>query len=306
MINFAGTYTALITPFSPNGEGLDLARLTEQVSRQAASGMTGIVPCGTTGETPTLNESEYRTVVRHATDAAQRHGLTVIPGAGSNATSHAIELHRFCNDVGAHASLQVTPYYNRPSQEGIYRHFMAIAESCDLPLVLYNIPSRCGRLIEMPTIQRLARHPNIVAIKDATGDLRQAKETLASTDLIVLSGDDPLTLPLMTIGGHGVVSVLSNVLPRRVLGLVAACRDGRWEEAVSLHRSLIALASTLLECDVNPVPIKTAMALLGWDSGAVRLPLCLANSEVIEQVRTQLNACGLTPAANHTSLEKTA
>ena len=306
MIDFSGAYTALITPFAESGEGLDLARLTEQIARQKEGGMTGIVPCGTTGETPTLSESEYRTVVRHCTEAAHRLGLTVIPGAGSNSTHHAIEQHRFCCEVGAHPSLQVTPYYNRPSQEGIYRHFMAIADSCELPIVVYNIPGRCSRLIEIETIQRLAEHPHIVAIKDATGSIEQAREIIKSTDLLVLSGDDPLTLPLMTIGGGGVISVLSNILPRRVIGLVAACRDERWEEAVSLHRRLLALASTLLEADVNPVPIKTAMGLLGWDSGVLRLPLCIASPTLVDQIRHELEGCGLTEAAHHKPLEQTA
>ncbi|MDG2053273.1 MAG: 4-hydroxy-tetrahydrodipicolinate synthase [Phycisphaerales bacterium] len=306
MIDFSGAYTALITPFSRRGDMLDLPRLTEQINRQASYGMTGVVPCGTTGETPTLTNAEYRIVVRHAIKTARNLQLTVIPGAGSNSTHHAIQLHQFCHDVGAHASLQVTPYYNRPSQEGIYRHFMAIADSCDLPVVLYNIPGRCGRLIELNTIKRLASHPNIAAIKDATGDANQAKEILTDTDLVLLSGDDPLTLPLMALGGGGVISVLSNILPMRVMSLVAACREARWEEAVSLHRRLLTLASTLLECDVNPVPIKTAMALLDWDSGTVRLPLCASTSEVVNQVREQLKACGLTIAATHRSLEQTA
>lgn len=281
---FRGAFTAIVTPFSSDGSAVDFARLEANIRHQAQGNVTGIVPCGTTGESPTLTEHEHHAVVEKAVEIGKPLGLRVIAGAGSNNTAHAIDLHRFALRAGADASLQVNPYYNRPSQEGLYRHFMAIADSCDLPIMLYNIPGRTGVLLSADTIERLARHPNIRAMKDATGGLELASETVTRTDLALLSGDDPLTLPMASIGGVGVVSVVSNLVPDRVADLCSAFLDGDWERAQELHHALLPLARGLLSLDTNPVPLKTAMKHLGRDTGAFRLPLCPPSDDVARKI----------------------
>jgi 4-hydroxy-tetrahydrodipicolinate synthase len=270
---FTGAYTALITPFTDDAASVDVPRLTEQVAAQAEGGITGVVPCGTTGETPTLSDDEQRAVITHVVETAKGHGLRVMAGAGSNDTTHAVEMHRFAAGIGADAALHVCPYYNKPGQDGLYRHFSTIADACDLPVVLYNVPGRTGVTLATDTIVRLAAHPNVRAIKDATGGLTQACEVVSRTDLAVLSGDDPQTLPLMALGATGVVSVLSNVLPGAVSSLCRAMAAGDLEAARTLHYDCLPLARALLELDGNPVPVKTAMHLLGRDSGVVRSPL---------------------------------
>jgi 4-hydroxy-tetrahydrodipicolinate synthase len=294
---FQGAYTALVTPFSADGESIDFARLEKNIHAQAEGRISGIVPCGTTGESPTLSGREHRTVIERAIAVARPLGLQVIAGAGSNSTAHAIELHRFAHAAGADASLQVNPYYNRPSQEGLYRHFTAIADSCDLPIVLYNIPGRTGVCLSAETIERLAGHANIRAIKDATGTLDLAQATVARTELALLSGDDPLTLPMASIGGTGVVSVISNLVPDRVAALCSAFLADDWERARRIHLELLPLARALLSLDVNPVPVKTAMAILGRDTGSLRLPLVPPPSGVRRQIHDLLDQCGLLRAA---------
>lgn len=281
---FRGVFTALITPFTKDGTSIDFRRLQDNIRLQALAGVSGIVPCGTTGESPTLSEHEHRLMVEKTTDAARTNGLVVIAGSGSNNTEHAIQLHRLARAVGADASLQVSPYYNKPSQEGLFRHFMAIADSCDLPIVLYNIPGRTGVGLQIDLIERLAGHPNIVAIKDATGRLDLANEILLRTDLTVLSGDDPLTLPLSILGGSGVISVLANLLPGRVAAMWLAIDAGDWEKARSIHFELYPTAHALLSLDSNPVPVKTALALQDRDTGTVRLPLTPPSETVIEKL----------------------
>lgn len=294
MTAFRGVYTALVTPFTDKGGQIDLQRHTANLNRQSIAGVRGVVPCGTTGESPTLPDDEHKALVRHTIEIARPLGLQVIAGAGSNDTSHAIELHRFAHEHGADGSLQVSPYYNKPSQEGLYRHFSTIADSCDLPIVLYNIPGRTGVALTPETIERLAAHPNIVAIKDATGGLDTAGETILRTDLAVLSGDDPLTLPLLSIGGMGVISVLSNLLPDRVAAMVQAALDeGDWGAARTVHYELLPIAQSLLHLDSNPVPVKTALELLGLDSGDVRPPLAPASGKTREKIRQLLQAAGI-------------
>jgi len=288
---FRGVFTALITPFTADGESIDLTRLADNIRLQSLAGVTGIVPCGTTGEAPTLTEREHRQMVETATDQARALGLRTIAGAGSNNTAHAIHLHRLAAAVGADGSLQVNPYYNKPSQEGLYRHFMAIADACDLPVVLYNIPGRTGVCLTIETIVRLAAHPNIVAIKDATGGLDLVNETIALTNLSVLSGDDPMTLPMAILGGSGVISVLSNLLPGRVAAMWSAIEADDWAGARAIHHELYPIAKALLTLDANPVPVKTALALLGRDTGALRLPLTAPGAtgeKVIERLRAVL------------------
>ncbi|MCP3905498.1 MAG: 4-hydroxy-tetrahydrodipicolinate synthase [Planctomycetes bacterium] len=290
MIQFRGAYTALITPFTADGGAVDHDRIVAGVNRQADGGIAGVVPCGTTGETPTLSTDEYHRVIEHTIAAARQRGLAVIPGAGSNSTARAVEQHRFVASAGADAALQVTPYYNKPSQEGMYRHFMAIADSCDLPIVLYNIPGRTGVALTVETIIRLAAHPNVQAIKDATGRIDIAPQVVADTDLVVLSGDDPLTLPLALGGGSGVISIASNLVPDRVAMMCRAFLEGDWGTACSLHARLLPLARGLLTLDTNPVPLKIAMARLGWDTGAVRLPLCPPDDSVVRALDDLLEA----------------
>lgn len=281
----AGSFTALVTPFSADGSSVALDRLAEQVRFQAAAGITGVVPCGTTGETPTLTDAEYRAVVETTIETASPLGLAVVPGAGSNATARAVELHRFCAGLGADAALHVTPYYNKPSQEGLYRHFMAVADSADLPVILYVVPARTNVTMTPDLVERLAAHENIVAIKDATAGLALAEETIRRTNLAVLCGDDPLTLPFCSIGARGVISVLSNLIPDDVAELVRACLAGDWETARARHATVIEAATAILPLDVNPVPIKTAMRAAGRDTGAVRLPLCTPADAVAAQIR---------------------
>jgi 4-hydroxy-tetrahydrodipicolinate synthase len=281
---FHGCYTALITPFTEDGSRVDHARLAEQIAFQAEGTVTGVVPCGTTGESPTLLESEQREVIQRTVALARPLGLQVIAGTGSNCTRHAIEMHRFAAKAGADASLQVAPYYNKPSQEGLYRHFMAVADSCDLPVVLYNIPGRCGVALAPATVARLARHSNIVGIKEATGSMDSASEIAQRCPITILSGDDSLTLPFAACGARGVVSVVSNILPRAVQALCDAILEDRFAEAKRRHAELFPLCRGLLTLDVNPVPVKTAMRLLGRDAGTVRLPLAEASREAVETI----------------------
>ncbi len=285
-----GAYTALITPFTADGSAVDLDRLSDNIRHQAASGIAGVVPCGTTGESPTLTDQEHREVVEKTLEVAKPDGLQVVAGAGSNSTTHAVHLHRFAHAAGADAALHVCPYYNKPNQEGLYRHFMTIAESCGLPVVLYNIPGRTGVRLTGDTIVRLAANANIVAIKDATGSVDLAAEVAIRTDLVVLSGDDPLTLPIAVVGGVGVISVVSNIVPDRVAALCHAILDGDWDGARVLNGDLLALSRGLLTLATNPVPIKTAMAILGRDTGALRLPLCEPDPPVRRAIADLLKA----------------
>ena len=290
--DLAGAWTALVTPFSRDGAGsappIDLGRLAANIDHQSIAGITGVVPCGTTGETPTLTAAEYESVVVRTVEAARAHGLRVIAGAGGNDTRRAIDRHRFVADAGADAALHVTPYYNKPSQAGMHRHFSAIADACELPVVLYNVPGRTGVGLAIETIERLAAHPNIVAVKEASGDLGLAADIAARTGLTLLSGDDPLTMPMAVNGGRGVISVVANLLPDRVAAMVAAFLRTDWKEAIRRHHELLPIARAVLSLDANPVPIKAAMRLAGRDSGAVRSPLVEASEAVIARLRELL------------------
>ena len=294
MIDFRGCYTAIVTPFTADGIAVDEARLAEQIAFQADGGVRGIVACGTTGESPTLEEDEHRLVVETAIACGKARGLQVIAGAGSNSTRHAVALQKLAYEIGADAGLQVSPYYNKPSQEGLYRHFMTVADSCPLPVMLYNIPGRCGVAINPDTVARLARHPNIVAIKEATGSMDSASEIRQRCDITLLSGDDSLTLSFAACGSAGVVSVVSNLMPARVQALCDAFLTNRFDEAQEIHRELFPLAKGLLSLDVNPVPLKAAMKLLGRDTGAVRLPLADASKESVVRIGEILANFGLT------------
>ena len=292
-ITFHGCYTAVVTPFTSDGIAVDEARFAEQIAFQADGGVRGIVACGTTGESPTLEEDEHRLVVESAVTLGHARGLQVLAGAGSNCTRHAIELQKLAFELGADASLQVTPYYNKPSQEGIYRHFMTIADSCPLPIMLYNIPGRCGVAITPETVARLARHPNIVAIKEATGSMDSASEIRQRCGITILSGDDSLSLSFAACGSSGVVSVVSNLLPSRVQALCDAFLGNRFHDAQAIHQEIFPLARGLLSLDVNPVPLKAAMKLLGRDSGSVRLPLAEASKETVAKISEVLANFGI-------------
>lgn len=292
-IVFKGAYTAIVTPFSADGAAVDFERLEANIQHQAAGGVTGVVPCGTTGESPTLTDAEHRAVVEKTIEVARPLGLQVIAGAGSNNTKHAIHLHRFAQAAGADASLQVNPYYNKPNQEGLYRHFTAIADSCDLPIMLYNIPGRSAVAITAQTLQKLAAHPNIQAVKDATGSLDSASEVVSRTKLALLSGDDSLTLPMAAVGGVGVVSVVSNIVPDKVSALCNAFLGGDWDLARTLHGELFDLCRGLLSLDTNPIPVKAMMELLGRDTGSLRLPMTRAGKEAMESIRKLIDTLKL-------------
>lgn len=287
---FAGCTVALVTPFK-DGE-VDYPALKALVEWQIGQGTPILSPCGTTGESPTLSHDEHERVIATVVETSAGRAK-VLAGTGSNATSEAVRLTKFAAKCGADGSLQVAPYYNRPMQEGMYAHFAKVAESTDLPLMLYNIPIRTGRNIEPSTIERLAKLPSIVAVKEATGSLDQASEIILRTDLTVLSGDDSLTLPLLAVGGEGVVSVAGNIVPRPVMELIAAYERGDIAEARRRHTQLFGLCKDLLGIAVNPIPIKTAMQILGRGNGEMRLPLTPLDEAGLKALRKALAGAGL-------------
>jgi 4-hydroxy-tetrahydrodipicolinate synthase len=287
---FAGVTVALVTPFH-NGE-VDLATLRRLVDWHIEQGTDCLSPVGTTGESPTLDHEEHERVIAAVVEQA-RGRIKIVPGTGSNSTREAIRLTRFAQRAGADGALMVGPYYNKPTQEGYYRHFAAVAEACDLPIVLYNIPGRTASNIVPETIARLAEIPSIVAIKEATGSLDQASHIASLCDLTILSGDDSLTLPLMSIGGRGVVSVVGNLIPRDLKALVSSYEAGNTEEALRWHRKLFTLCRDMLSVATNPIPLKTAMKLLGRGNGELRLPMCPLDSAGEARIAQTLRAYGL-------------
>jgi len=267
---FTGAMVALVTPFQ-DGE-VDWETLDELIDFQLENGIDAIVPVGTTGECPTLSHEEHKKVIERVVKSAGGN-VPVIAGAGSNSTAEAIELTAFAKKVGADATLQVCPYYNKPTQEGFYQHFKAIAEEVDLPIVLYNIPGRCGAGMTPETIARLAELENIVAIKEATGSLDQASEITARCDITIISGDDSLTLPLASVGGKGVISVVANIVPADVKAMTDLILQGDFVSALKWHKKLFALSKGMLTLATNPIPIKAAMAMLNMMSEELRLPM---------------------------------
>lgn len=283
---FSGALTAMITPFR---EGrLDEERLREQIEYQIRAGIDGLVPVGTTGESPTLSFEEHERVITVTVEAA-RGRVPVIAGTGGNATTEAMELHGFAKRAGATACLSVIPYYNKPTQEGMYRHFMTLSEKVDLPIVLYNIPGRTGVMMSAATVARLYRSANVVAIKEATGSLDQASEIRAACDITILSGDDSLTVPLMSIGARGVVSVLSNLLPAEIKQITTAALAGDFRRAAMVHHRLFPLMRAMF-LDGNPVGIKYAMSAAGRDTGELRLPLWEASEGTKKQIGELMKA----------------
>ncbi|MCA9040292.1 MAG: 4-hydroxy-tetrahydrodipicolinate synthase [Planctomycetaceae bacterium] len=287
---FSGLTVALVTPFK-NGE-IDEPALRKLVDFQVEQGTDCVSPVGTTGESPTLSHDEHERVIGIVCEQAAGR-VKVVAGTGSNSTREAIRLTKFAKSVGADGSLQVAPYYNKPTQEGFYQHFKAIAEEVDIPLVLYNIPGRSAKNIEPETIIRLAEVPNIVAIKESTGSMDQASHILSGCDLTLLSGDDSLTLPLMALGGSGIVSVVGNIVPQDVKAMLNAFNAGNLAEAQKWHYKLFPLCRDMLSLATNPIPVKAAMQLLGRDTGEVRLPMTPLSDEQTASLRKTLTTYGL-------------
>lgn len=284
---FEGIYTALVTPFS-KGQ-LDLRRLENLVQSQIAGGVDGVVPAGTTGESPTLSPEEHLAVIQATIDFADKK-LLVLAGTGANSTSEAIHFTQEAEKLGADGSLQVTPYYNKPSQEGLFQHFCAVAQATKLPIILYSIPGRCGVSIDVHTVSRLRKAcPNIIGIKEAGGDADRVSRLRQALDqkFVILSGDDALTLPFLSVGANGAISVASNLLPGQVSRLVRSYLEGNHRESLAIHQKLYPLFKDLF-LETNPIPVKTALALCGRIEPELRLPLTPMSSDNREQLKQTL------------------
>jgi 4-hydroxy-tetrahydrodipicolinate synthase len=281
---FSGAFTALVTPFK-NGE-VDVEALESLVEFQIEGGIDGLVPCGTTGESPTLSEEEDRLVIETVVRVTAGR-VPVVAGTGSNNTASAIKYTKMAEEVGADGSLQVAPYYNKPTQEGLFRHYAAIAENTSLPLVLYNIPGRTNVTIAPETIAQLAEIPNIVGVKESTLSMNMVSDIkrLCGEEFDILSGDDPMTLPLLALGGTGVVSVASNIAPGAVSDMVAAMNSGDLARGREIHYGLLPLIRAL-SVETNPIPIKAAASLLGLCSDELRLPLVPMSGENLRNLQT--------------------
>ena len=289
---FQGSFVAMVTPFR-NGS-VDEAKLRELVEFHITNGTDGLIPCGTTGESPGLNHDEHRRVVEVVIETA-RGRIRVVAGTGSNSTAEAISLTKHAERAGAAGALVVNPYYNKPTQEGLYRHFRAVAESVAIPILVYNIQSRTAVNVETDTLARLVRDAkNVVGVKEASGSLDQMSQVIQACgpDFSVLSGDDNITLPLLAIGGSGVVSVIANIMPRETADLVHAALDGDWKRARDLHYRLFPLARAAF-LETNPIPIKEAMAMAGMIEPEFRLPMCRMGDANREKLRAILKTYAL-------------
>ncbi len=291
---FTGAYTAIVTPFTKAGN-VDEPRLKDLVEFQIANGIDGLVPCGTTGESPTLSHEEHNHVIESVVKFAAKR-CKIIAGTGSNCTDEAITLTKHAKDAGADASLQVSPYYNKPTQAGLYAHFRAIAEAAELPIIIYNIPGRCGVDVANDTTARLRRDlPKlIVGLKEATGNVDRVSQTraLVDKDFAILSGDDSLTLPMMAVGAVGVISVVSNIVPREVSDMVHAAHKNDFARAATLHARLFPLFKDAF-IETNPIPIKAALAMAGRIEETYRLPLVPMAENTRNQLKKTLAALGL-------------
>ncbi len=287
---FAGVGVAIITPFRDNK--LDVETLKKQIEFQIASGTNFLVPVGTTGESPTLSHDEHERVISEVIQLSAGR-CKVMAGTGSNCTAEALRLTRWAAKEGADASLQVAPYYNKPTQKGFYEHFKAIAEDVGIPHCVYNIPGRSAKNIEPETIAKLAELTNITMVKEATGSLDQCSQILNSTNLTVLSGDDSLTLPMMSVGGEGVISVAGNIVPGDVVQMVKAALAGDFVTASRWHHKLFPLCRDMLSLSTNPIPVKGAMKLLGRDMGELRLPMTALEPDQFEVLTRTLRTYGL-------------
>ena len=286
-----GVYTALVTPMC-NGE-VDYDTLRKLVEMQITGGVAGIVPVGTTGESPTLSYEEHAKVIETVIETANKR-CQIIAGTGANCTREAIEMTQAAAAAGADGTLQVTPYYNKPTQEGLYRHFSEVADKGGLPVFLYNVPGRSGVAIAESTVARLAKNANIVAIKEAAGsvDRVSAIRDLCGDDITVLSGDDSLTLPMMSVGATGIISVASNIIPAEMSRMVNAFLEGNIAEAQALHAKYYAFFRDQF-IETNPIPIKAAMAMAGLIKEEYRLPLCELSAASREKLAATMRACGM-------------
>lgn len=290
---FSGSWVAVVTPFR-NGE-IDEEALVSLINWHVEQGTDGIVAVGTTGESPTLSNEEHMRVVEICVQASGKR-IPVMAGTGSNSTDEAVSLTMRAKNVGADAVLLVSPYYNKPTQEGIYRHYMAIADAVDIPQIIYNIPGRTASRIEVATMARLAIHRNIAGVKDAVGDLNYTSELIArlGPTFYVLSGDDALTIPMMALGARGVISVAANVVPSKISGMVAAMSDGDTAGARAAHFELWDLMNAMFY-ETNPIPVKTALAMMGKIQEEFRLPLCPMSQANRERLRSVMIKTGLVP-----------
>ncbi len=282
---FKGSFVAITTPFIDNK--IDEDALRKLVQFHIKNGTSGIVPCGTTGESPTLSHDEHNRVVDIVIDEVKGK-IPVIAGSGSNSTEETLMLTNHAKQAGADAALVITPYYNKPTQDGLYHHFKKVAENVNIPIVLYNVPGRTGVSITPKTVAELYKLPNIVAIKEASGSIDQVSAILSLCDITVLSGDDGLTLPMISVGGKGVISVTANIVPGRMANLVKAGLEGDFELARKIHYELYDLFKIMF-VETNPIPVKTALALLGMISTEVRLPLTCLGDENKKRLRTILS-----------------
>lgn len=293
---FKGSIVAIVTPFSSKGGKniVDEKRLRDLIEFQIKNGTSGIVPCGTTGESATLSFEEHERVIEITVEQVNKR-IPVIAGTGSNSTEEAIMLTKHAAKAGADASLQVAPYYNRPTQNGLYFHFKAIAEAVDIPIVLYNIASRTGVNIEPETIARLARDcKNIVGVKEASGSLEQMSriKLLCGQNFDLISGDDSLTLPVLAIGGTGIISVVANIIPRDVADMVSEFEKGNIHQSGKLHYKMLPLIKAVF-IETNPIPVKTAMGLMGLCEPHLRLPMCAMSADNLEKLKKALAEYGL-------------
>jgi 4-hydroxy-tetrahydrodipicolinate synthase len=289
---FKGSIVAIVTPF--NGSGVDEAKLKELIEWQIKNGTNGIVPCGTTGESPTLTEKEQERVIELTVETVNKR-VPVIAGTGSNSTAEAVHMSKYAAKVGADACLVVTPYYNKPSNRGLYLHFKAVADSVKIPIILYNIAGRTGKNIEPELMGKLARDcKNIVGVKEASGSLDQMLriKEVCPKDFILLSGDDALTLPILAIGGIGVISVAANIVPKDVVGVINAFNKGDLKTAQEINLKLQPLIRALF-VETNPIPVKIACELMGLCSGSLRLPLCEMEDANLAKLKSAMIAYGL-------------
>ena len=288
---FQGAISAVVTPFR-DGE-VDEPRLRELIEWQIQEGIDGIVPCGSTGESATLSHGEHERVIRIAVEQSRRR-VPVLAGTGSNSTAEALRLTRYAREAGADGALMISPYYNRPTQEGIYRHYKTIAASVDLPIIVYNIPSRTGSNVTAETLQRLSALSNIVAVKEAAGSMDQVSDMrrLCGERFTILSGDDSLTVPMMALGAKGVISVLSNVMPRETHELAAAALAGDFARAREVHYRTLALMRALF-LETNPIPVKQALSFMGKCSAEMRMPLTQMSEPAAEKLRGVMKELGL-------------
>jgi 4-hydroxy-tetrahydrodipicolinate synthase len=288
---FEGTYTALVTPFS--ADGIDYPALRRLIDAQVAAGVQGVVPCGSTGESATLSHDEHERVISAVVEHVAGR-VKVIAGTGSNSTRESVRLTRWAKEHGADGALLIAPYYNKPTQDGLRAHYETVADGVDLPLIVYNIPGRSAVNIAPETMAKLAEIPHIVGVKEASGSLDQVSRIvqLCGSKLTVLSGDDSLTLPIMSVGGRGVIAVVSNLVPERLIKLVNAALAGDYESARAEHYALLPLMQAM-GVETNPIPVKTALAMLGRCSPELRLPLTALREENMAVLRKALQGIGL-------------